>query len=401
MAAFSSMLGSLFHREREAADGGESRRRASEMYNIKAGLLREARGDAEKHGNRPDLEHYRLACERFKEGGKGREMAANNEWSPKAYADLSGLDLSGFSLSDPNKRPATDLMNLDGDGAISDFYANISFHNANLNNTYVAPATSFNEEIAQAGNLDGLKFIGMKDGEIFNFNGHYSNITLDNFKGGTINIAGGVDGLNIEGGTARISLGANAVVNNINVSDDFRILKLTMGRDSVISGDLKQSTLSMACSFEKGATFRNVTMSGNLNGLDFSGLTLQNVKIDGVAIKSAAQLENYGVAYDPKTTTVSASPSFINECAMKCATAAALGAGTILDRAIKDINPPARNPSDEPRTAQSVGHTIISGGQDVTLDNISLTNAVASLGRTVPVNEQASGANMTRSDTIA
>jgi hypothetical protein len=126
-----------------------------------------------------------------------------------------------------------------------------------------------------------------------------------------------------------------------------------MGKDSVISNsDLRESTVSMASRFEPGATFQNVNLGANVKDLNLSGLTLNNLSIDGKAITSREQLTGLGVTVD-NHTKVSASPEFIEECKIKCATAAARDAGMQLRGAMDVLTKPI-SPSPAAAPAQTV-----------------------------------------------
>lgn len=213
------------------------------------------------------------------------------------------------------KREMTDLMDLDGDAAISDFYTNIEFTGANLKDTFVDPATSFNEEIAKAGKLEGITFNGMENGDRFVFDsGQYTNINLTGVNGGEIVFATGtqVSGITIEGQSAAISVEPSAMIENIEVNDHFRIIKFDMGKGAIIANsDLSNATISMASNLE-GSIWRNVELGENLDGIDLKGAHITNLRIDGKAITSPEQLIKYGVGVD-ENTIVSASTEFIRE----------------------------------------------------------------------------------------
>lgn len=273
-----------------------------EMFDIIEARLQEARDVAQARGDRPTLEDYRQACERFGETEQGKALATpdalhpNGRWTPSAYANLAGQvgqgssarghDLSGFAISEPQKRAMTDVMNLDSDGAINDFYTNIDFTGANLNNAYVDPATSFNEEIARAKNLDGLTFNNMSANDpAFVFGaGNYSNIHMTNINGGEIIFGDNsrVTGLDIQGTSATVTMGDYAKVSDVKPIGGFSMMNLSMGDGSLLSNaNLTNATISQASEFGNGATFQNVTLGTNISGVDFSGVTFNNVTFNG------------------------------------------------------------------------------------------------------------------------
>ncbi len=311
---------------------------AQALFDIKKTLLTQVRASVPE-GERPTLEHYRLACEAFTQTPQGQAMAARNEWNPKVFADLSGQDLSGFTISEPKKQlsahhldlmvppleeqqaadrrleSSVDLHDRDGDGKINvaaanPFYDNIRFDKADLHGAWVEPATSFNTEIAKAENLKDMTFNGMQEGDTFTFrSGVHENARMTNIDGGEIRFDNNsqVNGVSIEGKAAKITVGDHASVDHIDVSNEFRIIELNMGKNSVISNsDLGQSTVSMTSHFEPGATFQNVHLSGNLSGLDFSGLKLNNVTIgdERTPITQASQLDALGITHDAGTKII-------------------------------------------------------------------------------------------------
>jgi uncharacterized protein YjbI with pentapeptide repeats len=387
------------------------------IFSLIEARIEEARGIANARGDRPTLEDYRQACVAFGATEAGHALAADGRWNPRVYsnfgvamsqgADAQRHDLSGFALSEPKKRPMTDMLDLDGDHAISDFYTNIDFTGANLKNAYVDPATSFNQEIAKAKNLEGLTFNNMREGDIFEFGeGAFNNIRMTGINGGKIIFGDGsrVNGLTIDGISAEITLGDEAHVNNITVNDNFRIVNLSMGKDATLSGsNLSNATISMASKFGKGATLQNVDLGPNVNGLDFSNLALNNVTIDGVPIKQGSDLAQFGISYNETTKIngvaigspapkVAAMPGINNPGDLASIIATASNWQSQIDsRAPVSDASPSANPPTPLAKANGLG---ITGGETVDFNNITQTVAVASMERTVPLNEQATGANM-------
>jgi hypothetical protein len=346
---------------------------AQALFALKSSLIEIARESAQGRGERPSLEDYRMACEQFSASDRGQKMAAAGQWKSAVYADLTGQNLSGFGISDPTGRTAKrsnnlDFMDRDGDGAISDFYTNISFNEANLKNCFVQPATSFNEEIARARNLEHMTFSGMTQGEQFTFGkgAHYQAIHLEQVNGGTIRFDGSVDGVTLNGTHANIAIGDHAKVSHIETAPGFSILHLEMGTGAVLADcNLRESTLSMTSSFAPGSAFQNVALSSNVNGLDLSGVSLNNVSIDGKAITHPSQLPE-GVTYDARTTA-KASPEFILQSTAQAA----------LDAGVKNFswNPEMQQQSTPEPMAQSPMQaatmtTRITGGESVDRGNI-------------------------------
>lgn len=300
-----------------------------EMFSLIEARIEEARAMALARGDRPTLEDYRQACVAFGESDAGKaELASlrvkypDLRWDERSYSNLSGQgqnaaghNLSGFALSEPKKRVMSDLLDLDSDHAIGDFYTNIDFTGANLNNAYVDPATSFNDEIAKAGNLDGLTFNNMSaDDPPFVFGaGKYTNITMTNIQGGEIIFGNSshVDGLTIDGASARVSIGDRARVSDVNALNGFSMMLLSMGQGSLLSNaDLTNATISQASEFGQGATLQSVTFGSNVSGVDFEGVTLNKVVFNGSNLSdtSFAGATLNGVAFngiDPATLDLS------------------------------------------------------------------------------------------------
>jgi uncharacterized protein YjbI with pentapeptide repeats len=328
--------------------------------------------------SRPTLEDYRAACITTGE----KYNLSNTDWNPKNYAKLDNLDVHGFFLSDPKKQqqyaaatqrqPTQEVHHHQGndgydqDGnhhldadAISLFYDEVSFCGANLDQCYVDPATSFNTQIADAESLDGVQFNRMRGDEKFEFGaGVYKNVVMTdvscNDAGGLVFATGTqVEGLDISGVEAAITMNPGATVKNMKVNEDTRILNLTVNPDEngrmralIADSDLREATISMNSKLE-GLELKNVQMSGNLsgvemcgvkltkvtfdkanlNGLDLRGAEIENLVVDGVVVT----LENrdniigkdspYKVQMDdpPK---IKASQDYINEMATKKALAA-------------------------------------------------------------------------------
>lgn len=291
------------------------------IHDLKLSALAEARAAAHFNATekklaaddpaaRPSLEDYRLICERMRDDPKNNLSPDEKKNWNAMMADLSGHDLKGFMISEPPKREnvnvASNLMNLDSDGAISnfyDFYSNVSFSGADLDGCYVQPATSFNAELANARSLEGITFDGMSDmnlsgkRDVFTFpSGPCSDITLKNVEGGEIVFGQNsqVRNLSIEGREASITIEANSQISNLSMNDDFRVLTLNRREDPsgqkasylIADSDLSNATIDMASDL-RGVTFQNVTLGTNIKHVDFNGATLNNVRIDGEVAKNS------------------------------------------------------------------------------------------------------------------
>jgi hypothetical protein len=487
ISSFRNMFGSAPVVAPVANEDSDSARspEAQALFDVKKNLLEQVRGNLPE-GERPTLEHYRLAAEQFAQTDKGAAMAARGEWNNKIAADLSEQDLSGFTITEPKKAAlethhleaqhqqkheewartiATDTVDIhdrDGDGQINSapvhlFYDNVRFDKADLHGAWVEPATSFNEEIAKAGNLQDLTFSGMHEGDEFTFGaGKYENATLRDVQGGKVIFGENtqVNGVVLEGRSAHIEMHDNSYVSNVRPDEHFRILDLQMGKNSVLAhSDLGESTIAMTSHFEPGATFQHVNLSGNLEGLDFTGLKLHNVTIDGRPITHASQLAEHGITHDHTTIALSSvkreqeqalvasaeqAPQHAQEAAAEAApkselarirdtmqgAIASIGSKTPEAEApvittTKSVTPQmaTADPHDSFATMASASEAAsvsqqnnaiaaagmvalasgIKGGESVDTKDIALTHQVASQERTVPVEHQATVANMDRS----
>lgn len=305
-----------------------------EMHDTIADRIAAARATAAAANEDFSIEHYRKECVAFAETPEGERMVAEGKWTPASYANLSGQDLHGIRLTNPQAiRPEHTLspaiqadydgFNRDGDGqinspAVNQFYDRVTFDKkTDLRASIVDPATSFNEEIAKAGNVDGLTINNLSANDpAFVFGAcNYTNINMTNINGGEVIFGDNtrVNGLNIQGTSADVTMGNHAMVSNIRTSPGFSIVNLSMGEGSVLANsNLTNATISMASEFEQGGAFQNVQFGRNVAGLDFSGLELKNVSIDGVPIQRASDLAQFGVGYDPSNPPeVTASPEMV------------------------------------------------------------------------------------------
>lgn len=297
----------------------------SEISTLQKQMIAQERERASAAGERPNLENLRKNLEAFgKNTDEGRQLVEQGKWNPKSYANFNGQDLSGFAISEPSKqtdgkRATTDLMDQDGDRAINDFYTNISFFEANLNNAYVDPATSFNEEVSKAQHLDNLTFNGMREGDVFRFNkGEFTNTKLTGVEGGEVIFGRGaiVDGIEFEGKSAKVYVEGGARVEHIKGNKHFSIIKFDTQEGAVIANsDLTSLNISMASNIE-GCEFNNVQFGSNLEGLEFKkGCVLKNVSVNGKPIENAQELKKYGAEVD-ESVTAQVSTDFRKQCAM-------------------------------------------------------------------------------------
>lgn len=293
-----------------------------QVHDLKARLLQEVRDAAGTE--RPSLEQYREACHAFAQTDEGKAMVAEGKWSDRIAADLSHQNLDGFAITEPKKavRAAKthDLHDRDGNGQIDvesthEFYDHVRFDHASLNHAFIEPATSYNDQIAKADHLDGLHFHGMENGDHFTFrSGHYTNPVMSEINGGSVTFAQGssVDGLKLSGKSAEIHAHGNARISHLEITDQFRVVKLHLAKGSSLSdSNLEGATISMA-SEVAGSQWSRVKLGANVDGLNLSGAKLHDVSIEGEPITNAAQLKAHGVTVDAHTQ-ISASPDFLRE----------------------------------------------------------------------------------------
>jgi len=308
--------------------------------------LQRAKDMAAGQNQRPTLEHYRLAA---MEIGQEKNLSPE-EWNVKSYANLSGHTLDGFELSDYRdaRAPARSLVNQydrDGDGAISDFYGNVSLADAKLKNCIVDPATSFNEEMGKATELSHVTFNNLHSEDVFRLgNGNkthaeISDIRMHGTNGGTIIIDGAaINSMTIDGnkvarfemqnGAAIRNLTANAGIVEINATPGARLEHAQFTSDLSMAGNMRGIVLSHV-DFRgnvpadmSGATLSNVTFTeGGMDGLNLSGTTISGLQIrgaDGIvcAISSLNQLpQGVNVAGASLTPTQPAAATAVNPLA--------------------------------------------------------------------------------------
>jgi uncharacterized protein YjbI with pentapeptide repeats len=411
---------------------------AGMLFDFKREALQHAKSAAEAQGRMPTLEDYRLSAEALGHSRAAEMEKHGIQWSPQIYADLSGQTLDGFRLSsdDQEKALATardlDLYDSDGNGKIdsapiSKFYDNVSFSGATIKNGFVEPATSYNDQIAQAGTIENMTFKGLKEGDQFNLGGgHYANLTCVGFDGGDVHFHGShVDGLHIAAGPngevqkfTSITLDDHASVKHMDVSGA-HIVSLTAAPGVEIShSQFKHTTIDSASHLEgtrwKDVQFENTNLchvdmhgaqlskvdikNSDLHGLNLHGATIRDLTIDGKPIASAQELAAYGV--DAGGANLSVSPQLDADYKRTQMLAHARHIGNVVAQASKEIGQPAASvDSPAPAATEQAGAIGISGGDHVGHDDIGVNLTVAQMQRTVPVAEQAHGGNMVHNPT--
>ena len=286
--------------------------------------------------NLPTLEDYRQAFMANGDALQQMGIDPNSKQANEIAADLSGMSISGFELSDPKQsgghHPVTEQMyDQDGDHAVSDFYNSISFANAKLEHCIVDPATSFNTELAEAASMNDVTFKNLVDGDEFrlgnggkssaNFNG----IHITNSRGGSITLDGAtVNGMTITGNkVAELNLENGASINGLTATAgivqlngeagtsirDSHFTNTTISMSGKASGmiltDVTFTNTNMNGIDLSGANLARVTLpEGGINGVNLRGATLNRLQLDnGDWITSLQQLSDLGATVD-KTTKI-------------------------------------------------------------------------------------------------
>jgi uncharacterized protein YjbI with pentapeptide repeats len=331
-----------------------------------------------------------------------------------------------------------DTMDLDGNATMA-FYEMIDRH-ANFNDTVFS-----NVSFHPAGTLmrDGESGIALTEGASFvhcTFDGmgaddritfegkKFEDVTFTNIKGGSITIPDGtqVNGMDIRGAHAELHIG-RASVSNLDASDA-RIVTFTTAKGAEISHSKFNGTTIGMGSELSGSKWSNVEFNGanlggvdmrdttlanvrfrgdcDLNGLDLRGASMDNLRINGELIRDAGQINamKLGITMD-ETTAFRVDPELLREQEIAAKTRAVADIGKVLVGQMGSIGTPTA-PAAQPPAQTSVevaaaapAKTAITFSGNVNLNDVALTTAVASLERTVPLNEQASGTNMQRDTT--
>jgi hypothetical protein len=259
----------------------------------------------------PTLEDYRAAFMANGDALQQMGITPNSEQANRMAANLSGQTIEGFLISEPPERATTDFFNQDSDGAISTFHSEVNLTGASLKNCFVDPATTFNEELAEAKSLENVTFNNLADDDKFCLgNGgkstaRFKDIHITNSHGGSITLDGAtVNGMTISGNhITELNLKNGASINGLTASAGIFKLNGEAGT-SVNNSNFTNTTFSLAGS-AAGISFTNVTFT-NITGLDLSGATLRNVRVGDDLITSPEQLTALGVTVDD-TTTIAAS----------------------------------------------------------------------------------------------
>lgn len=272
---------------------------AQQLHALKREALTRARAGAmDDAGNprMPTLEDYRLAAVAI-----GSERGLDEaHWNPRVYANLDGQDITGFLLQDrqallPGSSAAPqslDFYDQDGDRAITDFYANVSFYEAKLKDCMVRPATSFNDALSHAAALESVTFCGMQEGDVFRFGGGaYANVTLEQVSGGNVVFGQGarVEGLVLSSGlTASVTMEERAHVQGITVGDGVRIIDLQMAPGaSICNAVFGEHTISQVSCIER-VRLEDVSFAGNISNVAMDGATHVRVVFDGANLSNTS-----------------------------------------------------------------------------------------------------------------
>ena len=305
------------------------------IFDLKKTALETARKNSPE-GKQPTLEDYRTAFMANGDALQQMGITPHSKQANEMAADLSGMDISGFKISDPKRghHPVTEHMyDQDGDHKISDFYNSISFANAKLEHCIVDPATSFNTELAEAASMNDVTFKNLVDGDEFrlgnggkssaNFNG----IHITNSRGGSITLDGAtVNGMTITGNkVAELNLENGASINGLTATAgivqlngeagtsirDSHFTNTTISMSGKASGmiltDVTFTNTNMNGMDLSGANLARVTLpEGGINGVNLSGATLNSLQLDnGDWITSLQQLSDLGATVDHATTIAS------------------------------------------------------------------------------------------------
>lgn len=294
-----------------------------------------ARNAAAQRGDeRFTLEDYFQAAQSLGQA-KGLDPA---QWNAKTFGNFALLnepnkpfELTGVQLQDPklaNKAPQItkghNFMDSDGDHTINDFYTNLNFTGINLKDCFVEPATSFNDQIQKAKELDNVTFKQLRKGDTLAFgDGTANNIHIEDCKGGSFRFNGThVEKLNMEGAlVTNFELSKGASINGIN-ADDAHFVHIngesataisgshfrhaTITNDSKMQGMILTNVDFSHASMEdvdlSGAQLTGVTLPMDLKGVNLKNAQLTNVKLeDGTAVNSLEQLHDLGATISPNT----------------------------------------------------------------------------------------------------
>ena len=301
-------------------------------------------------------------------------------------------------------KPPTDAAPTDP--AALEFYSNLNCTDTVFNDCTVTPANAHSDALSQARSMNGVTFDNLLSGASFCLgNGRksttsFTNIHITNAYGGSITVNNtNVNGMTISGNhVAELTLEKGASINGLTATAGIVKLNGKPGT-SIRDASFTNTTFSMSgravemtlanVRFDgtnvqglnlSGAMLTNVNFTRcNMEGLNLNGATLGNVMIDGVYVTSPEQLRQLGVGID-NSTQFSLSPD-----AKFAETQRHMEAerGALLEASISNGNaaPPnnamgiATSPfADLPGMESLKLTTPLAGGDDVTLNNVSLAN---------------------------
>lgn len=249
------------------------------------------------------------------------------------------LELQKIQQSDAPLPPLASLeslkdsMDLDGDHAVSQFFADVDrhakFEGTIFSNVNFHPAGTLMRDgengvaLTEGASFNNVTFEGMGTNDTLSLaKGEYNNIHFTAIEGGHIDIADGtqVRGMDLRGAHASLHIG-RASVSNLDATGA-HIISLTTAKGAEISqANFEGATIDMASELQ-GSTWKNVsfidanlahvdmrgaTLNGvsftksNLSGLDLSGAKIANMQIDGKTITNPTELAEFGIMADERT----------------------------------------------------------------------------------------------------
>lgn len=246
-----------------------------------------ARTAALAEGRQPNLSDYMEAANDL----SGRAEQQGLAWGPRVFADLSGQRLEGFVIRQEDLYPSQeqkdlmkDVLDLDNDQAINDFYAafqtQFSLNNAVLEGVTFKPATTFDANRAEGARFNNVTFDGMgADDQIVLGQGQYTNIHFININHGQIVVSDGANirGLDLQGQTASLEIGRAQITGLEAEGSTIVSLTATPGA-RITQANFNGATIEEASRLQ-GTVWDNGTFHGtDLRGVDFQGARLTNVQ---------------------------------------------------------------------------------------------------------------------------
>ena len=264
-------------------------------------------------------------------------VAASNppvQWTAASVSNFDGMRLEGISVrkEDFSTRglTAADRESLKmTEEEISQFYAdvsaNVTFDDTQFYNVHFHPADTFDAFVkGKAASCVNVTFDGQSEGEdIVLKGGKFENIRFTDIRGGGITVADGtqVDGMDIRGAHANLTIG-RALVSNLDATDA-HIVRLDAAPGAQIShANFDGATISMAIKMAgvtlndvhfndanlRDVDLRHATLNGvsfnetQLSGLNLSDAQLINLTVDGQPVNDVHQLAALGVTVNEHTT---------------------------------------------------------------------------------------------------